>query len=156
MGLFGKILRAVDTGVSGLKAMPGNVQLLTDAGRGDANAQNTLGMMFFSGQPGWGKDLTEAQRYFQMAAEQGHPNAQSHLYIMYMTGLGKKKDIAQGLYWLNQAAGQGYHPAQCQLGKHYAHGDEAVPKDTQKALFWLRLSAAQGNPLAQTALSEMQ
>ena len=48
---------------------------------GDAEAQNNLGLMYYGGN-GTEKDEELALKYFQLAAEQGHADAQENLRLL--------------------------------------------------------------------------
>ena len=52
------------------------------------------------------KDDAEALRWFRLAAEQGHAQAQFNLGIMYNTGRGVPQDNVSAHMWLNLAAAQ--------------------------------------------------
>lgn len=57
------------------------------------------------------RDLNKAAELFTQAASAGFPKAQYALSVMYLTGVGKPKDIKQSQYWLRLAAENGYQPA---------------------------------------------
>ena len=61
------------------------------AEKGDAEAQNSLGVMYFSGE-GVPEDVKEAVKWYSNAAEQGYALAQFYLGNMYRTGTGVQKD----------------------------------------------------------------
>ena len=49
--------------------------------QGDADAQNSLGFMYITGE-GVERDSGEAQRFWELAAAQGHQGAQQNLAII--------------------------------------------------------------------------
>ena len=53
------------------------------------------------------KDNTEAVRWFRLAAEQGHAEAQSGLGMMYFPLLGVREDLVLAHMWLNIASANG-------------------------------------------------
>ena len=53
------------------------------------------------------EDVVEASRWFHLAAQQGHVEAQTILGLMYAEGQGVPQDDAQAYAWLNIAAAQG-------------------------------------------------
>ena len=61
------------------------------------------------------KNWQEAARWFQMAAEQGHSNAQLRLAGMYKDGLGVPQDLNIARFWYGKAAAQGNVQAQASL-----------------------------------------
>ena len=77
-------------------------------------------------------------------AEQGDPEAQWGLGILYHNGEGVPQDNAQAVYWFRLAAEQGYRPALSALGSHYWSG-RGVPRDYSKAYFWFQLAVAEGD-----------
>ena len=76
------------------------------AGRGNADAQYNLGVLYIQGKgvPQW---FAEAARWFRMAAEQGEGSAQYSLGIMHKEGDGVPRDSVQAYMWLSLAAEQG-------------------------------------------------
>ena len=87
-------------------------------------------------------------------AEAGDATAQSNLGVIYSSGAGVPKNMAEALKWYRLAADQGFAPAQNNLGVRYARGD-GVPKDMAEALKWYRKAADQGHAKAQYSLGYM-
>ena len=50
-------------------------------------------------------DNKQAFKYYKLAAEAGHEDAQRRLAEMYEQGIGTKKDIRQAKYWLDLSTG---------------------------------------------------
>jgi len=71
--------------------------------QGDAEAQYSLGKMYYEGE-GVLEDAEEAVKWYQEAAKQGHPEAQISLGIMYFQGEGIPQDKVRAYSWLNIAA----------------------------------------------------
>jgi len=99
-------------------------------------------------------DVTEAFKWFKLAADQGNPDAQADLANMYMAGAGVPKDDLEGLRLLKLAAAQKNPYAEYRLGVIYEEG-VAVPKDYFEALKWYKLSSEHGYSNAQYAISVM-
>ena len=57
------------------------------------------------------EDHGEAVKWFRLAANQGHADAQNKLGEMYAKGLGVPRNDAQAHMWLSLAAAQGFGPA---------------------------------------------
>jgi uncharacterized protein len=74
-------------------------------------------------------------------AEQGDPNAQYKLGLVYDVGVGAPQDLAKAALWYQKAADQGHVAAQFNLGLMYASG-RGVPQDLVQAHMWLNLAAA--------------
>ncbi len=77
----------------------------------------------------------------ERGAEQGDPNAQYKLGLIYDVGVGAPQDLAKAALWYRRAADQGHVAAQFNLGLMYASG-RGVPQDLVQAHMWLNLAAA--------------
>jgi len=78
---------------------------------GDANAQYHLALMFDTGR---GVPLipTEAEKWYKLAAEQGHANACYYLARMYsIETSGINKNDAEAIKWFKKAAELGHKQA---------------------------------------------
>jgi hypothetical protein len=124
-----------------------------DAERGDASAQNSLGLMYDNGH-GVPQNYTEAVKWYRMAAEQGNADAQNNLGTMYQHGQGVPQDHTEAVKWYRMAAEQGHVAAQNNIGDmhYYGHG---VPQNHTEAVKWYRMAAEQGNASAQNNLGIM-
>ena len=49
-----------------------------------------------------------AAKYYKLAAEQGHPFAQTNLGVCYRNGWGVQQSDSQAVHWYEKAAEQGY------------------------------------------------
>ena len=76
------------------------------------NQDNQDGISMFRGENNFNRDYFGAFAAFNRAAQAGHALGQHNLAEMYRDGLGTKADLAQAIYWFEQAALQGYVPAQ--------------------------------------------
>jgi len=94
------------------------------------------------------KDEKEAARYYKLAADQGHVNAQYNLGISYENGQGVPKDEKEAAHYYKLAADQGHVHAQYYLGVLYKNG-QGVPKDEKEAARYYKLAADQGSSYAQ-------
>ena len=70
----------------------------TLAEQGNAEAQNSLGIMYINGEAVQ-KDDTEAMRLFRLAAEQGYSDAQLNLARMYFESDGVAQDVITAHMW---------------------------------------------------------
>lgn len=117
--------------------------------RGNAYAQDQLGLLLANGTAGVERDDREAARLFRMAAEQGLAAGQSHLASMYFDGrgvLGQDEREAARLWRL--AADQGDAEALRSLGAMYAAGRGGLAQDQGEADRLLRRAAEQSSALA--------
>ena len=106
------------------------------AGRGDAEAQFTLGVILHLGHGG-PHDNSEAVKWYYKAAKQGHPRAQATLGGMYIGGDGGLPvDYAEALRWVLRAAEQSDRLGQAAMGTMYARG-LGVEQDLDEAAKWL-------------------
>ena len=62
--------------------------------------------MYENGQ-GVAQDYSAAMKWYRMAADQGHANAQYNLGIMYYQGQGVPQNTSEALRWLHKAQVQG-------------------------------------------------
>ena len=88
-------------------------------------------------------DYKTAYRLFGPLAEQGSPEAQYNLVVMYRKGQGVPEDYIAAAKWCKIAAEQGYAPAQSSLGAMYIKG-QGVPQDYAEAAKWSGKAAEQG------------
>jgi TPR repeat protein len=121
------------------------------AANGDAESENTLGLMYRDGTNGLQRDYAKAVRYFRLAAGQGDTNGASNLAVAYLFGHGVPKDVAQALHYFQLAAAKGNTSAQAGLGFMYEFGD-GVAVDTAQALQYYQRSANGGNGYGQAGL----
>jgi len=137
--------------------------LLEDAKTGDPAAQNSLGVMYYTGEAisksSSGQVLNNdpelAAGWFFRAAEQGYADAQFNLGLMYANGEGVEQDMAQAVELFKKAAEKGHVDAQNNLGAMYFTG-EGVGRDEKKAIEWFEKAAAQGNADAQANLDAIR
>jgi hypothetical protein len=88
-------------------------------------------------------DYNTAFREFKKLAEVGNPNAQFSLAVLYLSGRGVKRDVAQAIDWHRKAAGQGLASAEHGLGVFYYQG-MGVEQDYAEALKWFKRAATKG------------
>lgn len=112
------------------------------AERGDASAQNELGLLYYEGR-GVPQDHRKAKEWFDKAVEHGHPGAQVNLGTLYLRGEGAPQSSQMALFWFTRAAGQEDALALAKLGLMYAQG-RGVLQDFIQAHMWYNLSAARG------------
>ncbi|MDR2708524.1 MAG: sel1 repeat family protein [Elusimicrobiota bacterium] len=121
------------------------------ASKGNAQAEYKLGAMLAMGQ-GINKNMVEAIKWWQLAAEHGNQIAQYNLGVLYSKGEGVALDTQAALKWFEQSAQQGFASAQYALGVIYMDG-VGVVKNEQVGLQWMQKAAAQGD---QQAIAELK
>jgi uncharacterized protein len=106
--------------------------LRSQANRGDLDSQFQLGSLYFVGKPD--KDLKQAEYWWKLAADKGHPMAAVSLAYLY-TGRDNPdfNNPQQMLKYLNQSAAGGNPMAQHILGNLYLRGQQGVPLDANQA-----------------------
>ena len=98
------------------------------------------------------KDLVEAVKWFQAAAEQGLASAQTNLAMLYKNGQGVKQSDSEALKWFRKAADQGDVYAQTNIGLIYEAG-QGVPQDYKAAAEWYQKAAERQHEIAQRKLA---
>ena len=86
-------------------------------------------------------DYETAYRLIKPLAEQGLPEAQFNLGLMFDKGQGVPQNYAEAVKWYRKAAEQGSAEAQYNLGKMYYTG-QGVPKDYVMAHMWFNLTTS--------------
>ncbi|WP_162599588.1 tetratricopeptide repeat protein [Phenylobacterium parvum] len=118
---------------------------------GDGEAQAAMGWMYEKGL-GVKADGEAAWSWRRRAAQSGEARAQ---YAYATNGFSLQMiSRAESLKWLRKSAGQGYAPAQFELGKAYARG-LGLKRDDAQAVALFSKAAGQGYPRAQVALGQM-
>ena len=113
------------------------------------NYELTAAQMNEKGEAAYNQENYEvAVNWFRMAAEQGNPDAEFNLAIMYHNGVGVIQDYAEALKRYRQAAMQGDYRAQFNLGYMYDLG-EGISRDDSEAMKWYQKSAELGFDKAQ-------
>jgi clan AA aspartic protease (TIGR02281 family) len=117
------------------------------AEKGEAAAQYQLGLLYAES-----KDMPEAARYYQLAAQQDHHEAQMRLAWLNCTGQGVAKNAQECIRLYRLAAEAGLPQAQANLAGHYLTGD-AVSINHAEAARLARLAADKGDSTGQLMLA---
>ncbi|MFQ5952155.1 MAG: tetratricopeptide repeat protein [Candidatus Omnitrophota bacterium] len=104
------------------------------AEKGDAKAQNAIGVMYATGK-GFPQDYTKAIKWYRKAAEGGYLAAMRNLGSMYAGGEGVAQDFGKAAKWYRAAAERGDHAALHKITRFYAEGT-GVPQDYVQAYTW--------------------
>lgn len=89
------------------------------------------------------QDYSAALPKFQISAQQGNPESQVYLAIMYSSGLGTLVDLGKAFSWMRLAAEQGHLSAQYRVG--LAHlGGMGTPVDYLRAHMWINVAEMRG------------
>ncbi len=127
------------------------------AEEGDANAQISLGELYFTGRKSLQRDLSAALKWYWLAARQGNAHGQWMLGGLYRH---HRRNEAKAQEWYRIAAEnyrkeaeRGDAHAQERLGFYYAQG-LGGEQDDAKALHWSRLAAEKGDCFSQSLLGD--
>lgn len=121
---------------------------------GDPDAQQLVGSFY---EDGYGvlADMSEALKWYKLAAEDGHrPLAEFRIGSIYYDGRGVETDKHEALRWYTLAAQHGGLDARAKVGHMYFRGD-GVAENWSEAFKWLELLAEKGDASAQQALGDM-
>jgi TPR repeat protein len=124
--------------------------LIQSAGRGDRDAQYTLGVIYTTGK-GVLQDEVEGVKWFRKAAEQGVTEAQFSLGLAYAFGRGATQGDDEAVEWFRKAAEKGLAKAQYMIGNAYMVG-RGVRWDASQGIEWYRQAANQDYAPAQYSL----
>jgi localization factor PodJL len=138
--LYENSVHRIETGDTGAVS-----DLKRAANLGFAPAQFYLGRLYEAGAAGVGKDMTEARRWTERAAQSGDPAAMYNLASYLYAGDGGPKDPAGAVEWFRKAAERGVVNSQYNLAQLYETG-HGVPKNLAEAYKWYLVAAAAGDP----------
>jgi len=103
-----------------------------------AALQAHAGLQFENGL-GTSRNIAEAMKWYELAADGGDNYALFALGRLYGEGIDVPQDDALAIRLLSKAAEAGYQPAQYRLALAYLHG-KGIPRDRTQALKWLILA----------------
>jgi predicted aspartyl protease len=98
------------------------------ADRGDVVAQYKVGLLYAES-----RNLIDAARYYQLAADKGNAEAQFRLAGLNCNGLGVPKNSAECIRLYRLAADAGITQAQVNLAARYLTGDGTTPNRNEAA-----------------------
>ena len=101
------------------------------------------------------KNYHEAFQRLSKLADEGHPEAQHFVGLMYEKGIGVKKNLRKAVSYYHRAADQNVGEAQSALGHMYLVGNAVLYKDADKAKQWLTRAADKEVPEAEYSLGLM-
>ena len=119
--------------------------------KGNANAQYRMAIMFHHGKNGVKTDLSEAVRFYMLAAGSGHVKAQVNVGLLYERGEGVDQSDAIAVRYFTRASEGGDAKAMYNLGMCYKNG-RGVAQDNEEAVRWFTESAEKGNTNAKFVL----
>ena len=112
------------------------VWLLTAVKQGNAEAQFQLAKAYLQGDLELQKNIAEAVRLYQLAAEQDHQLAMLEIGKLYQRA-GAFQNLNEALKWYLSLANLGNSQAFLLLGKLYMSGGKGLARNWGEALKWL-------------------
>lgn len=150
IGIINAIIEAI--GQAGVATVAGisNAKKHIDADNGDGKAQFELGLKYYNGdgiiegdsmnEP----DYKKALEYFKKAAENGYPEAQHNIGVMYAHGQGVEADAEIAFKWYKKAAENGMPTSQYLVGDCYLEG-RGTKQNIEQAMRWFKESKEKGD-----------
>ncbi|WP_340643992.1 peptidoglycan-binding protein [Phenylobacterium sp.] len=125
-------------------------QLKAVASLGHAPAQFYLAKLYENGAGGVKKDLIEARRWTERAAEGGDPKAMHNLGISYISGAGGPKNSTTAAQWFRRAADLGLVDSQYNLAALYEQG-LGVSQNAAESYKWYLVAGRTGDGEARSS-----
>ncbi|MDO8901576.1 MAG: peptidoglycan-binding protein [Phenylobacterium sp.] len=137
--LYAEAVRQVESGAAG-----GVDELKRVANLGYAPAQFYLAKLHETGGSGVAKDMVEARRWTERAAQGGDRKAMHNLALYYFEGVGGAKNSTTAAQWFRRAADLGLVDSQYNLGRLYEEGF-GVSQNAAEAYKWFMIAGAAGD-----------
>jgi TPR repeat protein len=99
-------------------------------------------------------DYAGAAQAWESKAAASDPEAMSNLALLYLKGLGVKRDAGKAAEWYEKASQLGFVVAQFNLANLYYNG-QGVSRDKKQAARWYTAAAQGGHSKAQFYLAQM-
>ena len=126
------------------KDKTGVAALQKAANLGYAPAQFYLAKLYEDGQAGLPKDLVEARRWTERAAEGGDRKAMHNLALYSFEGVGGPKNLTNAAEWFRRAADLGLVDSQYNLARLYEEGF-GVAQNPAEAYKWYLIAGRAGD-----------
>lgn len=137
--LYAEAVRQVEEGAAG-----GVDEVRRVANLGYAPAQFYLAKLYENGGAGVAKDMTEARRWTERAAQGGDRKAMHNLALYYFEGVGGPKNSTTAAQWFRKAADLGLVDSQYNLGRLYEEGF-GVSQNAAEAYKWFMIAGKAGD-----------
>ncbi|WP_240621571.1 SEL1-like repeat protein [Caulobacter zeae] len=133
----------------------GLVPLRKAANLGQPKAQFLLAKMAEMGEGGVKKDLVEARRWYERAAQGGDPSAMHNIALFAYRGDGGAKNLTTAANWFRKAAETGLVDSQFNLAQLYENG-RGVAQNPAEAYRWYLIAARAGDADARGRASALR
>ncbi len=148
--LYSKAVGQIESGdYTGVEA------LRRAANLGYAQAQFYLAKLYEGGTAGIKKDVAEARRWTERAAQGGDPKAMHNLALYYFEGTGGEKNPTTASTWFRRAADLGLQDSQYNLARLYEEG-YGVAQNPAEAYKWYLISGAGGDTESKTSADRLK
>ncbi len=137
------------------KDRTGLVSLRKAANLGQPKAQFLLAKMAEMGEGGVKKDLGEARRWYERAAQGGDPSAMHNIALFAYRGDGGAKNLTTAANWFRKAAETGLVDSQFNLAQLYENG-RGVAQNPAEAYRWYLIAARAGDADARARASALR
>ena len=128
--------------------------LMSEAKKGDADAQYKLGQIYQSGD-GLPRDEQESLKWITSAAKQAHAEAEWLLGFTYEEGFGVERSSKEAARWYQRAAEHGHAGAQLYLANLYENGAIDGLQNFLMAIYWYEKADERGQPDAPFRLARL-
>eukprot|EP00978_Attheya_sp_CCMP212_P035059 scaffold150524_cov51-Attheya_sp.AAC.1 len=115
-------------------------ELVRKAEGGDTVAMFSVGLSYFLGEKGVGKDGKAAYEWWKRASDKGNVRGMGIVgscLLDSVEGIDVENNVASGIMHLTMAAERGSDTACIRLGLVLANGIDDLPKDPSKAVYFL-------------------
>ena len=126
------------------KDLSGVADLRKAANLGHAASQFYLAKLYETGDAGVPKNIGEARRWTERAAENGDRKAMHNLGLYYFEGNGGPKNLTMAAQWFRRAADLGLVDSQYNLARLY-EGGFGVAKNPAEAYKWYLVAGRSGD-----------
>jgi TPR repeat protein len=99
-------------------------------------------------------EYAKAFQIFEQLSNSGDSQAQYDLSLMYLQGIGVKKNLERGWVWMNRAAEGGNIQAMLELGMRYQKSG-SLENAEQMAFFWFQKAAMARSAAGQYNLAHL-
>lgn len=112
----------------------------------DSNCQYRVAKCFENGELKRNRNMNKAVKWYKLAAENGHVDAQMILFGLYSTGVPNviERDLSKAYYWALRAGIKCNPRASLYLGEYSKEG-LGVESDILLALWWYTISVTMGS-----------
>ena len=114
-----------------------------------------LARLYESGEAGFKKDLPEARRWTERAAQNGDRKAMHNLGLYYFEGTGGPKNTTVAAQWFRKAADLGLVDSQYNLARLYEEGF-GVTQNVAEAYKWYLIAGRAGDAEAKASAQRLR